>query len=190
MPSELKSYRILIADDEPMIRETLRSQLESLGHAVVAEATSGPEAVEKAAEVRPDIAIMDIRMPEGSGIEAAKKMAEEIDCPVVLLTAYSDADTIDSAAAAGAFAFLSKPVKTTDLGPGIEMAIARYKDVRRLETRLRNRTVLDRAKGKLMDKFQLTEEEAHKRIHYAARRQNRTMGEVAEDIIERNLFPD
>ncbi len=184
------SLNILLADDEDVTRESLKGQLEALGHRVVAEASNGKEAIDLAIKLKPDLALLDIRMPELDGIDAGREIIETADCPVMLITGYSGEDIIHRAAEAGAFYFLTKPIRMSDLEPGIAMAVARFKDLRQLHKRLEARTLVSRAKGFIMDAMGLTEEEAHKKIHFLARKQNRTMAEVSQSIIENKQLPD
>lgn len=191
MESEGKgSLRLLLADDEDIARESLKGQLEALGHTVVAEASNGKEALELALKEKPDLALLDIRMPDMDGIDAGREIIESADCPVMLITGYSGEDVINRAAEAGAFYFLTKPIRMSDLEPGIAMAVARFKDLRQLHKRLEARTLVARAKGFLMDTMNMTEEEAHKKIHFLARNQNRTMAEISQYIIDNKKLPD
>lgn len=184
------SLRLLLADDEEIARQSLRAQCETLGHTVVAEAGDGRQAVALAEETKPDLALLDIRMPEMDGIEAGREIIEMTNTPVMLITAYSDEDVIQRAADAGAFYFLTKPIRMSDLEPGMAMAVARFRDMRQLHKRLEARTLVSRAKGILMDKMKMTEDEAHKKIHFLARNQNKTMAEVSQFIIENKRLPD
>ena len=124
----MESLRIVIADDEPIIRLDLRKTLENMGHQVVGEAGDGAKAIEVARELKPDIIILDIKMPEMDGIEAAKVVTTESIAPVLLLTAYSQKDLVDRAKDAGVFAYLVKPFKEADLLPAMEIAISRYEE--------------------------------------------------------------
>ncbi|MHB1457610.1 MAG: ANTAR domain-containing response regulator, partial [Armatimonadota bacterium] len=149
----MESLRILIADDESIIRLDLQKILESMGHKVVAEASNGKIAVELAQSTPIDLAILDIKMPEMDGLDAAKIITGENICPVLLLTAYSQQDLIDRAKDAGVFGYLVKPFKQTDLLPAIEIAISRYKEmnelskeVSSLQEKLETRKLVDRAK--------------------------------------------
>ncbi len=189
-PKELEALRIVIADDEPIIRLDLRKTLENMGHQVVGEAGDGAKAVEIARELKPDIIILDIKMPEMDGIEAAKMLTTEGVAPVLLLTAYSQKDLVDRAKDAGVFAYLVKPFKEADLLPAMEIAISRYEEfveleneVSDLENKLDTRKSVDRAKGILMDQYGLKEQEAFRRIQIQSMNTRKSMREIAEAII-------
>jgi len=182
--------RILIADDEPLIRLDLKNMLESLGYEVIAEAGDGVSAVESARTLKPDVAVLDIKMPRMDGIDAANILNSEKIAPVVLLTAYSDMDLINRAKEAGVFAYLVKPFRESDLRPAIEVAISRYKEflaleeeVSELEDKLETRKLIERAKGILMDQYGLKEQEAFRRIQVQSMNTRKSMKEIAEAII-------
>jgi response regulator NasT len=182
--------RILIADDEPLIRLDLKNMLESLGYEVIAEAGDGVSAVEAARTLKPDVAILDIKMPGMDGIDAANILNSEKIAPVVLVTAYSDMDLINRAKEAGVFAYLVKPFRESDLRPAIEVAISRYKEflaleeeVSELEDKLETRKLIERAKGILMDQYGLKEQEAFRRIQVQSMNTRKSMKEIAEAII-------
>lgn len=183
------SLRLLLADDEQIARQSLRAQCETLGRTVIAEASDGKQAVALAEKMKPDLALLDIRMPEMDGIDAGREIIEKSDTPVMLITDYSDEDAIYRAADAGAFYFLTKPIRMSDLEPGMAMAVARYRDMRQLHKRLEARTFVSRAKGFLMDNMNMSEDEAHKKIHFLARNQNKTMAEISQYIIENKRLP-
>lgn len=182
--------RVLIADDEPIIRLDLKNMLESLGYEVIAEAGDGVSAVEAARTLKPDVAILDIKMPGMDGIDAANLLNSEKIAPVVLLTAFSDLDLINRAKEAGVFAYLVKPFRESDLRPAIEIAISRYKEflaleeeVTELEDKLETRKLVERAKGILMDQYGLKEQEAFRRIQLQSMNTRKSMKEIAEAII-------
>ncbi len=184
------TLRVLIADDEPIIRLDLKNMLESLGYEVVAEAGDGVSAVEAARTLKPDVAILDIKMPGMDGIDAANILNGEKIAPVVLLTAFSDLDLINRAKEAGVFAYLVKPFRENDLRPAIEIAISRYKEflaleeqVNELEDKLETRKLIERAKGILMDQYGLKEQEAFRRIQVQSMNTRKSMKEIAEAII-------
>jgi response regulator NasT len=186
----MSTVKILIADDEPIIRLDLRQVLETLGYEVIGEAGDGKQAVEIARELKPDICILDVKMPIMDGIEAVDIITDENIAPTILLTAYSDKELIDRAKAAGVFAYLVKPFKPSDLAPTIEVARARFeqnvilgKEVSSLNERLEARKSIDRAKGILMDSHQLNEAEAYRRIQIQSMNLRKTMKEVADAII-------
>jgi response regulator NasT len=185
--------RIVIADDEPIIRMDLRRTLENMGHVVVGEAGDGQQALEITKELKPDIAILDIKMPTMDGIDAAKLISTEAIAPVLLLTAYSQRDLVERARDAGVFAYLVKPFKELDLMPAIEIAIARFeefeeldRDFNDLENKLDARKTIDRAKGILMDQYGLKEQDAFRRIQVQSMNTRKTMREIADAIILAN----
>ena len=191
--AEVEPLRIIIADDEPIIRMDLRRMLENMGHVVIGEAGDGARAVEMTREMKPDIAILDIKMPELDGIDAAKVISTEGLAPVLLLTAYSQKDLVERAKDAGVFAYLVKPFKETDLMPNIDIAIARFeefmeleKEVSDLENKLDTRKAVDRAKGILMDQYGLKEQDAFRRIQVQSMNTRKSMREIAEAIIIAN----
>jgi two-component system, response regulator PdtaR len=185
-----ESLRVLIADDESIRLLSLGSQLAALGHRVVAEATRGDEAVRMAAEKKPDLAIMDIKMPVMDGIEAAERITENRPIPIILLTAYSEAQLVERAARANISAYLMKPVAEEDLHPAITLALTRFKEfeslrreVADLREALEARKVVEKAKGILMRRLDLNEEEAFKRLQKQSQDTNRRLSEVAEAIV-------
>ena len=186
----MERKRILIADDESLIRMDLQEMLFNLCYLVVGEAGDGNTAIKLARELKPDLVIMDIRMPVMDGIDAAKILTEERIAPVVLLTAYSQKDLIDRAKEAGVVGYLVKPFKESDLTPAIEVALARFsefsqiaQEVDDLQHALTTRKLVDRAKGILMDSKGLTETEAFRAIQKMSMDNRRPMKAVAEAII-------
>ncbi|HEY8284808.1 MAG TPA: response regulator [Chloroflexota bacterium] len=182
--------RIVIADDEPLIRIDLRETLESLGYEVVGEAADGKHAVELARTFRPDIVIMDIKMPEMDGIAALRILTEENIAPVLLLTAYGEGELVQQASDAGAVAYLVKPFRQSDLQPQIEVALARFGELRTLRAELDDvrealtvRKLVERAKGLLMETQGLKEAEAFRRIQKLSMDTRKSMKEVAEAIL-------
>ncbi|MCC7436108.1 MAG: response regulator [Methanoregulaceae archaeon] len=182
--------KVLIADDDPIIRLDLKQMLENLGYEVVAEAGDGQTAVDLAREHKPDICIVDVKMPVMDGIEAATILSEEGIAPAMLLTAYSDAELVGRATQAGVFAYLVKPFKPSDLPPAMEIARSRYeqnqvlaKEVGNLQDRLETRKLVDRAKGILMELHGVNETEAYRRIQVQSMNMRKSMREVAEAII-------
>jgi response regulator NasT len=185
-----KQLRIVIADDEPIIRLDLKKMLEDLGYDVVAEAGDGVKAVEAVRSLKPDVVILDIKMPEMDGIDAAKIITEEKIAPVLLLTAYSQIDLVNRAKEAGVFSYLVKPFKEADLMPQIEVAVARWDAFLKIEEqaadfedKLETRKSVDRAKGILMDQYGLKEQEAFRRIQVQSMNTRKSMREIAEAII-------
>ena len=186
----MSEIRVVIADDESIIRLDLKTLLEEMGHAVVGEAADGQKALELARSLRPDVVIMDIKMPVMDGLDAAKIIADEKIAPVVLLTAYSQKDLIERAKVAGVFGYLVKPFQDSDLMPAIDIAIARYLELQGLEStlgdleqKLETRKLVDRAKGVLMDKLKMSESEAFRWIQQKSMNQRKSMKEIAEAVI-------
>lgn len=186
----MKRTRILIADDESLILMDLREMLANLGYLVVGEANDGQSAVNMARELRPDLVVMDIKMPDMDGIEAAKVLTEERLAPVLLLTAYSQQDLIERAKEAGVVGYLVKPFRESNLAPAIQITLARFeefqalqKEVDSLTEALETRKVVDRAKGILMDTQGLSEHDAFRRIQKMSMNTRRPMKEIAEAVI-------
>lgn len=186
----MKALKIVIADNESVIRMDVREMLEDAGHEVVGEAVNGVKAVELARRLKPDLCILDVKMPEMDGIAAARIIAEEKLAPVLLLTAFSQKDIVRRATDAGVLAYLVKPVQESNLFPAIEVAVSRYQELHELEDELFRvkdtlamRKTLDRAKGILMDAHGLTESEAFRRIQQYSMAKRKTIREVAEAII-------
>ena len=187
----MDSLRILIADNESIIRMDLKELLEEAGHEVVGEAPDGLKAVELTRTLKPDLVIMDIKMPEMDGIAAAKIISNEKLAPVLLLTAYSQKEIVEKAKDSGVLAYLVKPVKESNLFPAMEIALSRFKEYMEIEQELldlRNsletRKILDRAKGLLMDAYNLSEQEAFRRIQQYSMAKRKSIREVAEAIID------
>jgi response regulator NasT len=186
----MDALRILIADDESLRVMSLKGQLESLGHKVIAEASNGKEAVRLAEELRPDMAILDIKMPEMDGIEAAQKITAARAIPIILLTAYSERELAERAAIANVSAYLMKPISEQDLLPAIALAVSRFKEFQSLHQEvddlrdaLETRKLVERAKGILMRRLNLTEEEAFRRMQRRSQNENKRLGEIAQAII-------
>jgi len=186
----LERKRVVIADDESIIRMDLREILNDLGYLVVGEAGDGRSAVNLGRELRPDIVIMDIRMPDLDGIEAAKILTEERIAPVLLLTAFSQQHLVDRAKEAGVVGYIVKPFRESDLAPAIEVALARFEEFRTMEQEvddlkeaLEARKLVDRAKGILMDTQGLSEADAFRRIQKMSMNMRKPMKEIAQAII-------
>ena len=185
-----ESLRVLIADDESLHNLALASQLETLGHQVVATAANGREAVELARDTRPDLAFLDIRMPTMTGPEAAHEIAADRPIPMIILSAYSDSRTVDEAIRAPVFHYLVKPVDPDDLAPAIAVARARFDewlDARRqrdmLELRLEERKIIERAKGLLMESRRLSERDAYRFLQKTSQDKNTPMVDLARKIL-------
>ncbi len=186
----MERTRVVIADDESVIRTDLREMLTNLQYLVVGEAGDGQSAVNLARELKPDVVVMDIKMPDLDGIEAAKMLTQEQIAPVLLLTAYSQRDLVDRAKEAGVVGYLVKPFREQEIMPAIEIALARFQEFRELNKEatdlrdtLETRKVVDRAKGILMDQQGMTEAEAFRKIQKTSMNTRKPMKEVAEAII-------
>ena len=182
--------RIVIAEDESVPRMDLREMLNNLGYAVVGEAADGRTAINLARELRPDLVIMDIKMPEVDGITAAKVLTEERIAPVLVITAYPQKELVDGAKEAGVLAYVTKPFGEAQIVPAVEVALARFREFRSLEQELgdtraalETRKLVERAKGVLMDRHSLREEEAFRRIQKLSMDTRKSMREVAEAIL-------
>jgi len=185
--------RIVIADDESTRNISLKAQLQKLGHEVVGEATSGHEAVELTKKLQPDLVIMDIKMPDLDGIEAARLITADRPVPIIMVTAYSEKSLAERAVSAGVFAYLMKPVTEEDLLPAILLATSRYnefqvlrKEVDDLKEALETRKLVEQAKGILMERRQLTEAEAFRRMQRQSQTENKKLVEIARAIITAN----
>jgi response regulator NasT len=186
--------RVLLVDDEPLIRMDLKEMLEeALVYKVVAEAKDGNEAVAAALEYTPDIIFMDIRMPNCDGIEAAKQIQAKAKykIPIIMLTAYSQADLYEEASKHGVYAYLTKPIRRADLGPNIEIAMKRAlemqgleKELKKLTDRLETRKLVEKAKGLLMKNFNLNEDEAYRKIQKEAMNKRLSNREVAQAVLD------
>ncbi|TSA54483.1 MAG: response regulator [Actinobacteria bacterium] len=197
MSAEQKvSTRIVIAEDEAIIRLDLRETLEEEGYVVVGDTGRGDTAIDLVREHRPDVAIFDIKMPGVDGLAAARVVSQEKICPVVMLTAFSQREVIEQARDAGALAYLVKPFQKTDLVPAIELAIGRFAELKVLTgqldaigEQLELRKTLDRAKGILIDKFSMTEQAAFDFIQKSAMSTRSKMGDVAQGILNGQITP-
>lgn len=182
---------ILIAEDNDLVSLTLEEQLKGLGYEVVGIARTGAEAVMLATRLKPDLVIMDIRMPEMDGTEATARIRDQTGIPVVMLTAFSDKETIRRAEAAGALAYLVKPVNEQELPPAISIALARHRELQNLRNEnlelqeaLEARKLIERAKGILMQRLGLSERDAYERLRQRARDKRTKMKDIAQAIIE------
>ena len=189
--SDTPKTRVLIAEDEAIIRLDLKEMLEEEGLTVVGEAADGEAALRLAAETSPDLVIMDIKMPGMDGLTAAERLAETSDAAVLILTAFSQRDLVQRAADAGAMGYLVKPFQKSDLMPAIDVALARHaqvlalkKESTDLSDQLETRKLVDRAKGHLIDSQNMTEAAAFRLIQKRAMDERRSMREVAATILE------
>ncbi len=183
--------RVVLAEDEALIRLDLKEMLEEEGFSIVGEAADGEQAVALATELRPDLVVLDVKMPRLDGISAAEQIARARLAPVVILTAFSQRDLVERAREAGAMAYLVKPFTKADLLPAIEMAMARYDETLALEAevgdlreRLETRKRVDRAKGLLQSRHGLDEAAAYRWLQRASMDARRSMREVADLVIE------
>ena len=188
---EKEHPRVVVAEDEALIRLDLVELLEEHGYEIVGHASDGEEAVRLANELEPDLVVMDVKMPKMDGITAADKIAEDRICAVVMLTAFSQRDLIKRAKEAGAMAYVVKPFDASDVIPAIEIAMARFAEIRGvedevmdLEERLESRKIVDQAKGILQASLDLTEPEAFRWIQKTAMDLRKSMREVAQGVID------
>jgi two-component system, response regulator PdtaR len=187
----MAATRILIAEDNDLVALTLEEQLKSQGYDVIGIARTGIEATDLAGRLRPDVIIMDIRMPEMEGTEAASRINQANPTPILMLTAYTDRDTIRKAESAGALGYLVKPVNEAELSPAINIALARFREIQslrnqvnELEESLEARKIIERAKGILMQRLGLSERDAYERLRQRARDKRAKMRDIAQAIIE------
>lgn len=187
----MASLRIMIADDDTLVAVSVRNQLEALGHQVVAEARNGAEAIQIARDTAPDLILMDIKMPEMDGITASRAIMEDRPVPIILLTSYSDPELISEADEAGVQAYLVKPVDEAEMRPTIQIAMSRFRqlqqlseEVEGLKQALAERKLIERAKGILMKRLNLSEEDAYIRLRQQARSRRVKMAEIAQSIIQ------
>lgn len=192
-----QTTRVVIAEDEALIRLDLKEMLEEEGYTVVGEAGDGEAAVKLATELRPDLVILDVKMPVLDGLSAAEQIHEARIAPTLMLTAFSQRELVDRARDAGAMAYIVKPFSKGDLVPAIEMAVSRYSEIRALEgevedlnLRLETRKLVDRAKSVLQTKFGLTEPAAFRWIQKTSMDRRMTMKAVAEAVIEEGQAQD
>jgi response regulator NasT len=196
MNSTQQITRIVIAEDDAIIRLDLRETLEEEGYLVVADTGRGDDAIELVRQHKPDVAIFDIKMPGLDGLDAARVVSAEKICPVVMLTAFSQREVIEQARDAGALAYLVKPFQKTDLVPAIELAIGRFREMMTLSgerdalgEQLELRKLLDRAKGLLIDKYSMTEQSAFDFIQKNAMSTRAKMVDVANQILNGQIAP-
>jgi len=183
--------RILVAEDNDLVALTLEEQLKGLGYDVIGIARTGVEATELASRLSPDLIIMDILMPEMEGTEAASRINNQRPTPILMLTAYTDRETIKKAELAGALGYLVKPVNEAELSPAINIALARFRELQalrnqvvELEDSLEARKLIERAKGILMQRLGLSERDAYERLRQRARDKRAKMKDIAQAIIE------
>lgn len=186
-----EKYRIVIADDEALICMDLREMLEEAGHEVVGVGSDGVEALNLVKEKKPDLVILDVKMPRLDGIQAAKMIAHDNLAPVVLLTAFGDEDMIEKAKKSMVFGYVMKPVEERTLFPAIQIAVSQYRQKRDIVDRVKNmerelaaRKIVDRAKGLLMDYYHITEEDAYRRMQQTSMKRGLPIAEVAQRVVK------
>ena len=191
------SKRVVIAEDEAIIRLDLREMLEEEGYTVVGEAGRGDEAVELVRQLNPDLCIFDIKMPGLDGLSAARAVCSERNAAVIILTAFSQRNLIEQARDAGVLSYLVKPFQRAELVSAIEVALGRFDEmvkleetVKELEGQLESRKMVDRAKGKLMDQYQMSENDAFVFVQKRAMNDRSTMLVVAQNILDGSLVPE
>jgi response regulator NasT len=193
-PATAPPRRIVLGEDEALIRLDLKEMLEEEGYEVVGEAGDGESAVRLAQELRPDLVILDIKMPGVDGLSAAERISADRLAPVLILTAFSQKDLVDRAARAKAMGYLVKPFQKSDVVPAMEMALARYEELRALEDevqdldqRLETRKLVDRAKGLLMDRYGMKEADAFRFLQKASMDKRLKLAEVAAQVTEGDI---
>lgn len=186
-----QAYRIVIADDEALICMDLKEMLEEAGHEVVGIGSDGVEALELTKKLSPDLVILDVKMPRLDGIQAAKMIAHDSLAPVVLLTAFGDEDMVERAKKSFVFGYVMKPVDEKVLFPTIEIAVGQFQHkkemivhVHEVEQELATRKIVDRAKGLLMDYYNISEEEAHRKMQLTSMKRGLSISEVAQKVVK------
>lgn len=187
----MEQYRIVIADDEVLSSMDLREMLEEAGHEVVGVGVDGVEALELVEKWKPDVAVLDVKMPRLDGLQAAKIIAHNQWAPVVFLTAFGDENIIKKAGESMVFGYVMKPVEEKNLFPALTIAVSQFKKrvemverVRQMEADIAEKKIMSRAKGLLMDCYGITENEAHRRIQVISMKRSMTLSEVSQQIIK------
>ena len=187
----MEQYRIVIADDEVLSSMDLREMLEEAGHEVVGVGVDGVEALELVEKWKPDVAVLDVKMPRLDGLQAAKIIAHNQWAPVVLLTAFGDENIIKKAGESMVFGYVMKPIEEKNLFPALTIAVSQFKKrieivqhVRQMEAAIAEKKIMSRAKGLLMDCYGITENEAHRRIQVISMKRSMTLSEVSQQIIK------
>jgi response regulator NasT len=187
----MKDLKVLVAEDEYLILMGLKSNLENLGCKVVGEATNGEELVKLALEKKPDMIIADINLPVMDGLEALRRISEKVFIPTLIVSGYDDEELIDKAKNLGVLGYLIKPIDESDLKAAIEIALSRFKDIKNLKNELEvtketleSRKLIEKAKGIIMERLRLNEEESMKFLQKKSRNSNKKLVDVAQDIIE------
>lgn len=186
-----EKYRIVIADDEALICMDLREMLEEAGHEVVGVGSDGVEALDLVKEKKPDLVILDVKMPRLDGLQAAKMIAHDNLAPVVLLTAFGDEDMIEKAKKSMVFGYVMKPVEERTLFPAIQIAVSQYRQKRDMVDRVKDMErelaackIVDRAKGLLMDYYHITEQDAYRRMQQTSMKRGLPIAEVAQRVVK------
>lgn len=186
-----EKYRIVIADDEALICMDLREMLEEAGHTVAGVGSDGVEALDLVKEKKPDLVILDVKMPRLDGIQTAKMIAHDNAAPVVLLTAFGDEDIIEKAKKSMVFGYVMKPVDERNLFPAIQIAVSQYRQkseivdrVKDMEREFAARKIIDRAKGLLMDYYHISEEDAYRRMQQTSMKRGIALADVAQKIVK------
>ena len=186
-----EKYRIVIADDEALICMDLREMLEGAGHTVVGVGSDGVEALDLVKEKKPDLVILDVKMPRLDGIQTAKMIAHDNAAPVVLLTAFGDEDIIEKAKKSMVFGYVMKPVDERNLFPAIQIAVSQFRQkseivdrVKDMEREFAARKIIDRAKGLLMDYYHISEEDAYRRMQQTSMKRGIALADVAQKIVK------
>ena len=187
-------YRVVIGDDESIIRMDLRELLEEAGHEVVGEAADGAEALEMVRKEKPDIVLLDIKMPKLDGIHAAKMIVHDNIAPVLLLTAYSQQDIVDKAKVSGVLGYIVKPISQVNLFPAMEIAISQFQrqqevaqQLDEMNETLETRKSVDKAKGYLMEIYKISENEAYRRLQQYSMKNRRSLKDVADAVVKSAL---
>ena len=187
----MEQYRIVIADEEVLSSMDLREMLEEAGHEVVGVGVDGVEALELVEKWKPDVAVLDVKMPRLDGLQAAKIIAHNQWAPVVLLTAFGDENIIKKAGESMVFGYVMKPIEEKNLFPALTIAVSQFKKrieivqhVRQMEADIAEKKIMSRAKGLLMDCYGITENEAHRRIQVISMKRSMTLSEVSQQIIK------
>ncbi|MDY6894881.1 MAG: response regulator [Thermotogota bacterium] len=187
----MKNLKVLIAEDEYLILMGLKSNLENLGCKVVGEATNGKELIKLALEKKPDMIIADINLPVMDGLEALRRISEKVFIPTLIVSGYDDEELIDKAKNLGVLGYLIKPIDESDLKAEIEIALSRFEDIKNLKNELEvtketleSRKLIEKAKGIIMERLRLNEEESMKFLQKKSRNSNKKLVDVAKEIIE------
>jgi AmiR/NasT family two-component response regulator len=183
MPKTGLRWRVGIVDDHEPSRADVRAAVVAAGGEVAGEATRAADAATMVSSVRPDVVIFAVGLPDGDGVAAAAAVTSASGCPVVLFTSHTRDELVARAQSAGVMAYLLKPLRPAELAPSLDLAVARFAETRQLRRTLEERKIIERAKGRLMDKLNLTEEEAFRRLRRAAMNSRRPMVELARALL-------